>query len=178
MAYTKPFKVITDTWLTHDDITELQDNEQDALDTVLGTGHEKQTQGATSGRQFGQHTAKEIPKAVIKVGVLKDSGGAYWNHWTYVADGLYSFVIRLSTGKYRVGVRYVSTNVQYPFSLVLPETDAAGAAIRDISSKYTNGSDNNQSFVGYELTLTEWDSGSSSFVVADYPFTLVAYSVA
>lgn len=175
MAYTKPFKVIQDTWVTLDDWNQLQANEADARDVVLGVGHEKNTAGSSTLRPFGAHIAKEIPRAIIRAGVLKDSGGEYVNHWTYVQDGLYGYIIRTGVGKYRVGVRIVSSNTQYPFCMVTPETD--GTALRDIAAKYTNGGDNNLSFVGYELTLTEWDAGSGSWELADFGFTLVAYSV-
>lgn len=174
MAWVKQQKVKQDFYLAKDDFNQMQQNELEMHDTLLGAEHENDANSQNSYAPFGGHDHKRFPKAVARIGVYVS--GSFVQPWADIASGVYGFVERQSTGKYRVQVRNSgTTNTLYPFTFAPAET--TGTALRDILSVFNSGATNGNSFIGYELTLLEWDSVSSSWELADFDFGIAAYSM-
>jgi hypothetical protein len=170
VAYEKPFKVIQDFYLAHEDWNRLQANEQYFFES-LGVGHVNSESGSGL-YAFGEHTSPEIPCGIARVDVTSDSNG-YLAHFAKVATSV--TVERVSAGRYLIRSFRGSTDATFGLSFASAQYKASNAP-RDIITTYNDGSENDETFIGYHVTLLEWDSASSSWELADFPFVFTAYN--
>lgn len=172
MAYRRLFKVSQDVYITKDDVNEMIENERVFYETMIGLEHHV-LNPRQSYLRFGEHTSREIPRALAAFGMFVS--GDYANAYPMLAEGG-TQLIRMSVGRWRIPTSGLMIgSVDYPHAHVEPVSD--GSAIRRISSFWSNGSATGGKFIGFEFSLYEWDTASSSWEFADFAFSVALSAV-